>query len=195
MGAACDAQAGGLCGQPQAAVPPLARNPCGAPPWRAQAGAGDTAADSRRHCCPTNAGAWTSCPTNSPTAAASASWPSWTTAPRVPGAGGGQLVIRPARGAGAGRPYPPARAAGDDRQRQRHGVHLQRYPRVGGSDGYRLALHPARPSRTVSLKALTAAACATSCSTRRSSTLPNSRPRHAAGLAVRLQRIVLKNSA
>jgi Transposase/HTH-like domain len=28
----------------------------------------------------TNAGAWTSCPTNSPTAAASASWPSWTTA-------------------------------------------------------------------------------------------------------------------
>jgi hypothetical protein len=55
--------------------------------------------------------------------------------PRVPGAGGGQLVIRPARGAGAGRHYLPARAAGDDRQRQRHGVHLQCHPRVGGSDG------------------------------------------------------------
>jgi len=61
----------------------------------------------------------------------------------MPGAGGGHVSVGPAGRPRAGQHRAPARPAADDRQRQRHGIHIQRHPGLGRRDRGRLALHRA----------------------------------------------------
>lgn len=96
---------------------------------------------------PTSAGRSTSYRTSSPTGAASASWPSSTTARD---SAWHSSLIRLSRACGLPANWTgssPARPAQDDRQRQWQRVHLERHPLLGGSEPRRMALHCARQAR------------------------------------------------
>ncbi len=73
-------------------------------------------------------------------------------------------------------------------QRQRHGVHLERDPGLGGQGGRRLALHCARQTPAERLHRELQRPAARRASQRDAVPLPAACPRRAEGLAARLQR-------